>query len=119
LRDFKNLQVWCKSHELTLEIYRVTNGFPKHELYGITNQIRRASVSIPANIAEGCGRFSEAELARFLQIAMGSASEVHYFLILTHDLGYLQRAKFEFLTKNINEIQKMLRAYITKLKANS
>jgi len=119
LRDFRNLQVWGKNHELTLEIYRVTNSFPKHELYGVTSQIRRASVSVPANIAEGCGRSSEAELARFMQIAMGSAFEVCYFLFLTRDLGYLKQAKFKFLTKNINEIQKMLRAYITKLKANS
>ncbi len=119
MRDFKNLHVWCKSHELTLEIYRVTSEFPKHELYGLTSQIRRAFSSIQANIAEGCGRNGEAELARFMQIAMGSASEVRYFLILTHDLGYLPGAKFQSLSKHINEIQKMLRAYITRLKANS
>jgi four helix bundle protein len=80
MRDFKEYKVWEKSHYLALEVYRVTATFPKEELYGLTSQIRRASTSIPANIAEGCGRSGNTELARFLQIAMGSASELEYHL---------------------------------------
>ena len=90
MRDFKNLKVWQKSHSLTLTVYKSTAAFPKEEVYGLTSQIRRACSSIPANIAEGCGRASEAELSRFLQIAMGSASELEYHLLLTHDLGFLK-----------------------------
>lgn len=80
MRDFRELKVWEKSHQLTLAIYKITAIFPREELYGLTIQIRRASASIPANIAEGCGRNGVAELARFLHIAMGSASELEYHL---------------------------------------
>ncbi len=76
MRNFKELKVWQKSHQLTLAIYKATGKFPKEEIYGLTSQVRRASASIAANIAEGCGRSGEAELGRFLQIAMGSASEL-------------------------------------------
>lgn len=82
MKDFKKLIVWKKAHEMTLNIYRTTKSFPKDEVYGLTSQLRRAASSIPANIAEGCGRNSDAELARFLQIAAGSASEVEYHLLL-------------------------------------
>lgn len=119
MRDFKQLVVWQKSHQLALAVYKAAETFPRHELYGLTNQLRRAASSIPANIAEGSGRFTEAEFARFLQIAMGSASEVAYFLILTRDLNYLGDQDFAQLAQNTDEIQHMLRAFITKLKANS
>ncbi len=76
MKDFKQLRFWHKAHDFVLELYKATNTFPKEELYGLTSQIRRASVSIPSNIAEGCGRSGDAELARFCIIAMGSASEV-------------------------------------------
>jgi four helix bundle protein len=76
VRDFKTLQVWSKSHELTLSVYKATATFPRDELYGLASQMRRAASSIPANIAEGCGRNGNAELSRFFQIAMGSASEL-------------------------------------------
>ena len=75
MRDFRNLQVWKKSHNLTLDVYKSTSQFPRTEIYGLTSQIRRACSSIPTNIAEGCGRKSPADFARFLQIALGSASE--------------------------------------------
>ncbi|MCH7802387.1 MAG: four helix bundle protein, partial [Chloroflexi bacterium] len=88
-RDFKGLQVWQKSHELATRMYKATTGFPGSEIYGLTSQIRRSAVSIPSNIAEGCGRGGEVELARFFQIAMGSASELEYQLILARDLQYL------------------------------
>ena len=90
MKDFRKLEVWEKAHALTLSVYHAADPFPREELYGLTSQIRRAAVSIPTNIAEGCGRGSEAELARFLQIAMGSASEVEYELLLARDLGFLK-----------------------------
>ena len=85
MKDFRQLKVWEKAHHLALEVYKTTATFPKEEIYGLTSQLRRASVSIPTNIAEGCGRNTNADFARFLQIAMGSASETEYELILAHD----------------------------------
>jgi four helix bundle protein len=82
MQDFRKLKVWEKSHNLTLEIYKSTESFPGSEIYGLTSQTRRSCSSIPANISEGCGRKSAAEFARFLQIAMGSASELEYHLLL-------------------------------------
>ena len=87
MEDFKNLKVWSKAHELTIAIYKRTRTFPVDEMYGLTSQIRRASASIGANIAEGCGRRSDPEMKRFIQIARGSASEVEYHLLLARDLG--------------------------------
>ena len=89
MRDFKKLQVWEKSHGLTLRIYELTAQFPREEIYGLTSQIRRACASIPTNIAEGCGRESPADFAPFLQIAMGSASETEYLILLARDLKYI------------------------------
>jgi len=86
MRDFRKRKVWEKAHELALDAYHVTASFPREELYGITAQLRRAAVSIPANIAEGCGREGEAELRRFLRIALGSANELEYHLLLAKDL---------------------------------
>ena len=82
MQDFKKLQVWAKSHDLTLRMCELTSQFPREEIYGLTSQIRRACASIPTNIAEGCGRKSSADFARFLQIAMGSASETEYLILL-------------------------------------
>jgi four helix bundle protein len=89
VQDYRHLKVWEKAHQLTLAVYKATVPFPKDELYGLTSQIRRACTSIPANIAEGCGRDGDAEFARFLRIAMGSASELDYHLLLARDLGFL------------------------------
>ncbi|RKU33665.1 hypothetical protein C6496_21370 [Candidatus Poribacteria bacterium] len=94
MRDFRNLQVWKKSHNLTLDVYKSTSQFPRTEIYGLTSQIRRACSSIPTNIAEGCGRKSPADFARFLQIALGSASETEYLILLTHDLKYLNSDQY-------------------------
>jgi four helix bundle protein len=104
---------------VTLAVYKVTGTFPKDELYGLTSQIRRACASIPANIAEGCGRNSDAELARFLQIAMGSASELDYHLLLARDLGFLSGAVYEQLVSELQEVRRMLNVFIQKLRANS
>ena len=84
MRDFRELKVWEKSHRLVLDVYGATGGFPREESYGLTAQLRRCSVSIPANIAEGCGRSGDAELGRFMLISMGSASELDYHLLLAH-----------------------------------
>jgi four helix bundle protein len=119
MKDFKSLTAWSKAHELTLKVYGVTKGFPKEETFGLTSQLRRACASIPANIAEGCGRSGDAELARFLTIAAGSASEVEYHLLLAHDLNYLSHSEYGQLDAEINELKRMLTAYIRKLKANS
>jgi four helix bundle protein len=119
LQDFRNLKVWHKGHQLTLLIYQTTRTFPKEELYGITSQLRRSSASIPANIAEGCGRGTDRELARFLQIAMGSASELEYHLLLARDLNIIELNNYENFNKNLIEIKCMLTSFIQKLKADS
>ncbi len=116
MRDFKTLKVWQKAHRLTLAVYRETKGFPKDELYALTGQIRRASVSVPSNIAEGCGRGSDAEMARFFQIAMGSASEVEYQLLLARDLGFIASPIYVQLENDVTEIKRMLTGFIKKLR---
>lgn len=118
MKDFREIVVWRKAHELTLEVYRVTAKFPKEEMYGLTSQMRRASSSIAANIAEGCGRKSQADFARFLQNAFGSASELEYFLLLSLDLGLLKTSDYEKLTNDTVEVKKMLAAFIRKLNAD-
>ncbi|MGL6337833.1 MAG: four helix bundle protein [Waterburya sp.] len=117
MRNFRDLQVWEKAHQLTISIYKTTSNFPKEELYGLTSQIRRACASIPANIAEGCGRGSEAELARFLQISMGSASELEYHLLLVRDLRIIQSEEYQLLLDKLIEVKKMLASLILKIKA--
>jgi four helix bundle protein len=117
MKDFMTLKVWEKSHRLTLAVYKATAVFPKEELYGLTGQIRRACASIPANIAEGCGRGGDAELARFLQIAMGSASELEYHLLLAHDLGCLLDTDYQHLSADTTEVKQMLTSFIQKLRA--
>ncbi len=119
MKDFRKQLVWQKSHRLTLDIYQATKGFPKEEMYGLTSQIRRAGLSIPANIAEGCGREGEAELARFLIIAMGSASELEYHLLLARDLGFLPPDEYTQLHKEATEVKRMLTTFIKKLRADS
>jgi four helix bundle protein len=117
MRPFRDLKVWQKAHQLTLTIYQATSTFPKEEMYGLTSQIRRAGISIPANIAEGCGRSSSAEFARFLHIAMGSASELEYHLLLAHDLGLLTATDYAPLVDRVTEIKRMLTSLSKKLKA--
>lgn len=117
MQNYKDLKVWIKSHEITLKIYSLTKGFPKDEIYSLTNQIRRCSSSIPANIAEGCGKKSNADLGRFLNIALGSANETEYFLLLAKDLNYLTLDDHRFLEKDINEIKAMLISLIQKVRA--
>ena len=116
MRDFRSIGAWQKGHSLVLEIYKATQHFPSAELYGLTSQIRRAASSIPANIAEGCGKASEAELARYMQNSMGSASELEYHLLLAKDLGYLEENQYAELNRATIEVKKMLSSFIKTLR---
>lgn len=118
MRDFKKLKVWRKSHGLTLRIYELTSQFPRDEVYGLTSQIRRASASIPTNIAEGCGRDSPRDFARFLQIALGSASETEYLTLLAHDLKYLDDDQYIELVDTIVSLKKMLSVLLRTIKSD-
>jgi len=118
MKDFRSLDVWKKSHKLALAIYKASAGFPSNELYGLTSQVRRAASSIPANIAEGCGRGSNRDFARFLQIAMGSASELEYHLILARDLELLDAAQHSFLEQATTEVKRMLTGFMKRLHAD-
>ena len=118
MQDFQRLKVWEKSHQLVLAIYNRTSHFPKEEIYGLTGQIRRASQSIPTNIAEGCGREVDAEFGRFLQMAMGSVNEVDYQLILSRDLKFLNNIDFDELNSQLETVRRMLIALIIKVKTD-
>ena len=119
VRDFHNLSVWQKAHQLTLAVYHITAAFPREEMYGLTNQLRRACASIPANLAEGCGRNGEAEFARFCSIAMGSASELEYHLLLAKDLKLIKPKDHEELAQRATELKRMLTGLRQKLTAES
>ena len=118
VKDFHELKVWQKAHELTLAIYRATVDFPRAELYGLTSQLRRANASIGANLAEGCGRSGDAEFARFCSIAMGSASELEYHLLLARDLKLFKPGDYEKLAPRATELKRMLTALLQKLNAD-
>lgn len=115
MRDFTKLKVWQKAHVLVLDIHRFTIEFPPEERFGLAAHLRKTATSIGSNIAEGCGRGSEAELARFMSIAAGSASEAEYQLLLARDLGYLTPRAHEDLHTEISEVKKMLNSFIQKL----
>jgi len=114
LRDFKKLDIWHEAHQLVLKVYKETHNFPKEEVYGLTSQLRRSVVSIPNNIAEGCGRNSKKEFYNFLNISMGSSSEVEYLLLLAHDLNYLQNDYFE-LNQLLIKLRKMLNIFMQQI----
>ena len=115
MRNYRDLQVWGKAHNLTLELYGVSQGFPREEIYGITSQLRRAAVSIGANLAEGCGRRTSSELARFVRIAMGSASELDYHLLLSRDLGFMKDDDFTSSAAGLTEVRKMLTSFLSSI----
>lgn len=119
MRDFRGLKVWEESHNLTLLIYKETKNFPKEELFSLTNQIRRAAISIPSNIAEGCGRETQKDYAHFLQIALGSANEVDYQLLLAKDLSYIESNQYLVLNDKIDKIKRQLANLIKKVRASS
>ena len=116
MQNYKELKVWVKSHAFTLKVYELTKSFPRVEIYSLTNQIRRCSSSIPANIAEGSGKHSKLEFAHFLNTALGSANESEYFLILSKDLLYLNDEDYNFLYSLINEVKSMLISLISKVR---
>lgn len=115
MKDFKELRVWQKAHQLALSVYEASKSFPRDEIFGLTSQLRRASVSVGANIAEGCGRRSDGEFVRFLQIARGSSSEVENHLLLARDLKYLDGGKHVELERQLNEVQRMLTSLVSAI----
>jgi four helix bundle protein len=117
VKSFRNLDVWHLAHGLVLKCYRDTNSFPKHELYGLTSQIRRCAVSIAANVAEGCGKRGNAEFLRFLGIAAGSASELEYHVLLARDLEFLSPENYQSLEVDVVRVKKMLAGLIRKIES--
>lgn len=115
MRDYKKYTVWELGHQITLDIYELIKTFPREEIYGITSQMRGAAYSIPSNIVEGCGRESDAEFRRFLIISQGSASELEYFTILAHDLGYIEKDSFETISDKANKIRRSINNLINKI----
>jgi four helix bundle protein len=112
MQDFRNLKVWERAQHFVVEVYKLTSGFPKSEQYGLTSQIQRAAVSIVANIAEGCGRGSDADFARFLQMAVGSAFEVDALLIVAHELNYLDDVSYHAVVPELAEVKRILNAFL-------
>jgi four helix bundle protein len=117
VQDFRELKVWQKAHELTLAVYEVTRSFPRDELLGLTSRIRRSCSSIAANLAEGCGRNGDAEFARYCSIAMGSASETEYHLLLARDLKMIKPADYEEPSLRVTEMKRMLTGLTQKVRA--
>jgi len=119
MQNFRELLVWQKAHRLTLAVYKTTSTFPRDELYGLTSQLRRCSASIAANLAEGCGRNGNRELARFCSFAMGSASELEYHLLLAKDLALIESDAQMQLSQDAIELKRMLAGLMRKLKVES
>jgi four helix bundle protein len=105
MQDFRKLAVWRKSHEVRLKLYGLCATFPQAEIYGLASQVKRAAASVPANIAEGCGRNGGMDFARFLQIAQGSASELEYHLLLARDVGYLAEGDYAAVSTDVTEVR--------------
>jgi len=119
MKDFRDLDVWHLAHDVTLAVYRNTGTFPREETYGVVSQLRRCSSSVAANIAEGCGRSGNPEFGRFLNVAMGSASELEYFLLLARDLGYLEGEAHIELGKKVGQMRRMLNRLISKVQVEA
>ena len=116
MRNYEDLEVWQKAHALTIQLYKITESFPRAEMFGLTSQIRRAAASIGANLAESCGRWGEAELARYVQIAMGSGSELQNHLRLAKDLGFVSESDYSASIKAIVGVRQMLTAFLQTLR---
>ena len=114
--DFTQLKVWRKAHVLTLDVYRATSRELRHDR-SLASQARRAAASVTTNIVEGCGTASQAELARFLQIALSSATELEYHLLLSHDLTYLEQNRYERLRSQVQEVKRMLTGFLRTVRA--
>ena len=118
MRDYRRLKVWEKAHQFVLDLYRATRAFPTEERFGLTRELRRSAVSVPSNVAEGSGRGTDRDYARFLSIAAGSASEADYQILLARDLGYLDERTHAQLDAQVQEIKRMLNSFVQKLTAN-
>ena len=118
MKEFKRLTVWEKAHQLALAIYSVTATFPKEEIYGLRSQMRRCAASVPANIAEGCGRTGNGDFRRFLNIAAGSAFELEYFLLLSRDLSFISSQLHEVLAEDTHRVQRMLASLLRKVETS-
>ena len=115
MKDFRDLKVWERAHQLTLRVYKVSTRFPREELFGLISQMRRCSASIGANIAEGCGKRGNNEFQRFLQIASGSASELEYHLLLARDLHFLSESDYLEMKNELSALRKMLTSLLQKI----
>lgn len=118
MKNFKDLNVWKKAHALVLSVYKQTADFPKAEQYNLTSQLRRAATSIPANLAEGCGKFTQADFANYIQTAIGSAHEVEYLIFLSQELDYIKHDQYLILDLQVNEVKAMLIGLVTKVRKN-
>lgn len=118
-KSFQELIVWQKAHQLVLDTYELTKSFPKEELFGLTSQMRRAAVSVPANIAEGYRKRGKTDKARFMNISEGSLDELNYYLILSKDLDYISREHYEELNTKCTEVSKLLYAYAAAIRSNT
>ena len=114
MQDFRNLEVWEKAHRLTLDIYRLTEGFPRTEVFGLSIQLRRGAASIATNLAEGCGR-AQGEFGRFLQVAFGSACEVEYQLLLSRDLSLITNDQYQSIVERLLEVKRMLHGLLKRV----
>ena len=119
MQDFRNLKVWEKAHALTLDVYRQTRSFPSEERFGLTSQLRRSCSSMPANLAEGCARAGDIEFARFVNIALSSASETDYHFLLSRDLNYLDESMYAKLFDQISEVKRMLNSFERSLRGTN
>ncbi|MCE4565766.1 four helix bundle protein [Maribellus sp. CM-23] len=116
MKDFKHLKIWQKGINLVVDIYKTSQNFPSEELYGLTSQMRRSAVSIPSNIAEGSGRNSDKDFSRFLDISLGSSFELETQIIIAHKLSFINDEKFNELTHDVQEEQKMITGLQKSLK---
>jgi four helix bundle protein len=114
MQDFRNLEVWRRAHQLTLQIYKLTDGFPRSEMFGLSSQLRRAAASVATNLAEGCGR-TQGEFGRFVQISFGSACEVEYELLLAKDLGLVPTSEYGVMSDELISIKRMLASLMNRL----
>jgi len=117
MQDFRNLEVWNKAHRLTLDVYRLTENFPRTEVFGLSIQLRRGAASIATNLAEGCGR-AQGEFGRFLQVAFRSACEVEYQLLLSRDLGLIAGDQYDVLVEKVTEVKRMLHGLLKRVQAD-
>jgi four helix bundle protein len=116
MQNFKDLLLWQEAHQLVLNIYKISEQFPKTEVFGITSQLRRAAVSMPCNIAEGCGRYTSKDFANFLQIALGSTNETDYLTLLAKDLNYLPELEYIAVQEQLNKVRAMNIKLIEKVR---